>query len=256
VQAHRARGSGTPIGITLNLFPTYPLTQDPADVEAARGSEAYTNGWFLEPLYRGRYPADTVRRFETAGVPFDVVADGDLETIATATDFLGVNYYSPRRVRAAPDEFGWAVQPGAQSGAPVTAIGGEIHPPGLTDLLIDLERDYGPLPIYITENGMALEDEVAPDGAVHDAARIEFLEAHVDAAHRAIEHGVDLRGYFVWSFMDNFEWAMGYGPRLGLVFVDYATQRRIPKDSFAWMRSLALARRANEPGRRSVGEPA
>ena len=242
VEAHRERGSATSIGITLNLFATYPVTEDPADLEAARGSTAYTNGWYLDPLYRARYPDDTVRRLEAAGVDLGFVRDGDLATIATPTDFLGVNYYSPRRVRAAPDEFGWGVQPGSESGGPITAIGGEIYPQGLTDLLVDLHRDYGPLPIYVTENGMAREDVVAPDGGVHDQERIDFIAGHLDAAARAIDAGVDLRGWFVWSFMDNFEWAMGYEPRLGLVYVDYETQRRIPKDSFAWYRRLVTGR--------------
>jgi beta-glucosidase len=184
-----------------------------------------------------------VARFEAAGSPFDFVEAGDLPTIATESDFLGVNYYSPRRVFAAADEFGWAVQPGHESGRPTTTIGGEIYPDGLTELLLGLHRGYGPLPIYVTENGAAVEDRVAADGAVHDPDRIAFLEAHFEAARQAIEAGVDLRGYFVWSFMDNFEWAMGYGPRLGLVHVDYATQRRIPKDSFAFYRERIRATR-------------
>ncbi len=242
VRAHRAAGRTSPIGITLNLFPTYPLTDAAEDVVAAHGSESYTNGWFLEPLYRGAYPDDMVERFKGAGVTFDFVAEGDLETIAAPTDFLGVNYYSPRRVRAAPDEFGWAVQPGSESGGPITAIGGEIHPEGLTDLLVGIRDRHGAMPIYVTENGMAREDVVEPDGTVHDPERIAFIEAHLAAAGRAIDVGVDLRGWFVWSFMDNFEWAMGYGPRLGLVYVDYGTQRRIPKDSFAWYRHVIAGR--------------
>ena len=243
VEAHRASGRTTPIGITLNLFATYPVTDDPADIEAARGSEAYTNGWFLDPLYRGHYPVDTVRRFEDAGVAFTFIRDGDLATIAAPTDFLGVNYYSPRRVRAASDEFGWRVQPGSESGGPITTIGGEIHPRGLTDVLVGIERTYAPGPIYVTENGMAHEDVIAPDAGVHDDARIAFIAGHLEAARVAIAAGVDLRGWFVWSLMDNFEWAMGYGPRLGLVYVDYDTQERTPKDSYAWYRGV-VSRRA------------
>jgi beta-glucosidase len=243
VQAQRAAGVAGEIGITLNLFPTYPVTDTPEDRAAAQASEGYTNRWFLDPL-RGRgYPADTIARFERVGAEMDFVEEGDLATIAAPIDFLGVNYYSPRRVSASGEEFGWRVQPGAESGSPVTAIGGEIHPAGLTRLLLELRRDYGPLPLYVTENGCALEDVVGPDGRVHDPARIDFLERHFAAARQAVEQGVDLRGYFVWSLLDNFEWAMGYGPRLGLVYVDYATQRRIPKDSYHFYRDFIAGQR-------------
>jgi beta-glucosidase len=237
VHAFRSSGAGGQIGITLNLFPTYPVTDDSAAREAAAASAGYTNRWFLDPLFGRGYPADTMARFERAGAPIDFVADGDLAAIAASADFLGVNYYSPRRVAASGDEFGWRVEPGSASGRPTTAIDGEIYPDGLTDLLVGLHRDYGTLPIYVTENGAACRDVVSADGAVHDPDRIEFLERHFVAAARAIEAGVDLRGYFVWSLLDNFEWAMGYGPRLGLVYVDYGSQRRTPKDSFAYYRN-------------------
>ncbi len=246
VAAHRAVGRTTPIGITLNLFPTYPVHDTAEDRAAVAGSEAFTNGWYLDPLYRGSYPEDTVRRFAAAGVRFEgLVAPGDMDTIATPTDFLGVNYYSPRRVYAAPDEFGWAVQPGDRSGGPTTTIGGEILPAGLTDLLVGITRTYGRIPMYITENGAAIDDRIADDGAVHDPDRIAFITAHLGAARAAIEQGVDLRGYVYWSFMDNFEWAMGYGPRLGLVYVDYDTQRRIPKDSYDAYRRIVASNGAD-----------
>jgi beta-glucosidase len=243
VRTHRALGLAGEIGITLNLFPTYPVSDSVEDGEAAEASRGYTNRWFLDPLLRARYPLDAVARFERAGAAIDFVADGDLQEIAAPTDFLGVNYYSPRRVSASGEEFGWHVQPGSESGAPLTAIGGEVHPAGLTELLVGLQHDYGSLPIYVTENGMALQDEVGLDGGVHDPARIDFLERHFAAARQAIEQGVDLRGYFVWSLLDNFEWAMGYGPRLGLVYVDYATQRRIPKDSYHFYRDFIAGQR-------------
>ena len=243
VEAHRAAGVAGPIGITLNLFPTYPATDTPADRSAAKASEGYTNRWFLDPLLRAEYPADTVSRFEAAGAALDFVEDGDMQAIAAPIDFLGVNYYSPRRVAAAGEEFGWRVQPGPESGAPVTAIGGEVHPAGLTELLVGLRRDYGSVPLYVTENGCALHDTLGRDGRVHDPQRTDFLRGHFEAARAAIEQGVDLRGFFVWSLLDNFEWAMGYVPRLGLVYVDYETQRRIPKDSFGFYRDFIAASR-------------
>jgi beta-glucosidase len=250
VRAHRALGIAGQVGITLNLFRTYPVTDSEADRAAAVASAGYTNGWFLDPLYRAAYPAETLERFERAGARVDFIAPGDLAVIATPTDFLGVNYYSPRRVSAGGDEFGWVVQPAAESGGPTTAIGGEILPEALTELLVGLHQDYGPLRLYVTENGAALDDRIAPDGRVHDGARIDFLDRHFAAARRAIEQGVDLRGYFVWSLLDNFEWAMGYGPRLGIVYVDYPTQRRIPKDSFEYYRAVIGGNGA------TVGSPA
>jgi beta-glucosidase len=248
VGAHRSLGVAGGIGITLNLFPTYPVTQRDADREAAVASAGYTNGWFLDPLLRGTYPADTMARFERAGASFDHVAADDLVTIATPMDFLGVNYYSPRRVSAGGNEFGWQVQPASASSRPVTAIGGEIFPQALTELLVGLHREYGPIPLYVTENGAAVEDRLEADGRVHDPARIDFLERHFEAARQALDAGVDLRGYFVWSLMDNFEWAMGYGPRLGLVYVDYASQQRFPKDSYAFYRDVIAGRTTQRYG--------
>ncbi|MDP8905246.1 MAG: GH1 family beta-glucosidase [Chloroflexota bacterium] len=243
VRAHRALGVPAPIGITLNLFATYPVSDSDEDRAAVAASEGYTNRWFLDPIFRRQYPSDTAARFERAGAVIDFIEDGDLQAIAAPIDFLGVNYYSPRRVSASGEEFGWRVQPGSESGAPLTAIGGEIHPDGLTDLLTALQREYGNVPLYVTENGCALEDTVGRDGRVHDAQRIDFLEAHFEAARRAIQAGVDLRGYFVWSLLDNFEWAMGYTPRFGLVHVDFATQRRTRKDSFYFYRDFIAADR-------------
>ena len=241
VRAHRAAGVAGPIGITLNLFPTYPVSDTAEDRAAAEASAGYTNRWFLDPIFRAAYPADTARRFERAGAAIDFVADGDLETIGTPIDFLGVNYYSPRRVSASGEEFGWRVQPGPESGAPVTAIGGEIDPDALTDLLVGVRGDYGDIPLYVTENGCALVETVTPDGAVRDPERVDFLARHFAAARRAIELGVDLRGFFVWSLLDNFEWALGYTVRFGIVYVDFATQRRIPKDSYHYFRDFIRA---------------
>ena len=238
VEAYRETGLAAPIGITLNLFPTYPVGDSAEDRAAAEASLGYTNRWFLDPIFGRGYPADTVARFEGAGASMDYVERDDLATIATPIDFLGVNYYSPRRVSASGEEFGWRVQPGSESNGPLTAIGGEIQPSGLTDLLVALKRDYGDVPLYVTENGCALHDEPTPEGTVDDQQRILFLEGHFAAALGAIGTGVDVRGYFVWSLMDNFEWAEGYGPRFGLVYVDYASQKRIPKASFGWYRDF------------------
>ena len=205
-------------GITLSLFPTYPLRPG-VDDEVARLSDGYTNRWFLDPVLRGRYPEDTAAHFD-----WQVAAPQ-----GGRCDFIGVNYYHRRVIESTPgSDLGWKVHD--RTGAPTTDLGWEIVPDSLFDLLTRLHRDYQK-PIYITENGAVFEDVVSPDGSVHDPGRMDFLRRHFAAAHRALRAGVDLRGYFVWSFMDNFEWAFGYKPRFGIVRVDYETQKRTVKDS-------------------------
>jgi beta-glucosidase len=227
------------IGITLSLFPTYPRTDTEADRAAAVLSDGYTNRWYLDPVLKGEYPADLAAHFASMGADVeDFMLPGDLG--GPRADFIGANYYHRRLIHATPGEdLGWAVTD-RSPGMPTTDMGWEIVPFGLTDLLLRLKRDYDNVPVYITENGAVYDDEVSPDGRVHDPARVDFLHKHVVAAHRAIEEGANLHGYFAWSFMDNFEWAFGYTKRFGLVYVDYATQRRIPKDSaYFWQKVAA-----------------
>jgi beta-glucosidase len=241
-QAIRAGRSGR-VGISLNLTPCPPASADEADVEAARRADAYYNRQFLEPLFRGRYPEDHWETFRSAS-DFEFVRDGDLDVISNSLDFLGVNYYTRLTVAAAP-----AQSDGSQSrsfpseleakvvpapGVASTALGWAIEPDGLTELLTRIRDEYTAVPLYVTENGAAYHDYVNPEGTVDDPERVQFLEAHVRAAHKAIEAGVDLRGYFVWTLMDNFEWTQGYLARFGLAYVDYRTQTRIPKRSASW----------------------
>ena len=249
VQELRARGAEQ-LGITLNLTNAVPADpDDPADLDAARRIDALWNRAFLEPLLRGRYPEDFLH--DVAGHDFDpLVRDGDLELIAQPLDFLGVNHYHDDCVSGRPlppdeppalrptDKPGGSPFVGSEfvsfpsRGLPRTAMGWEVNPDGLRILLTRLTRDYPELPpLYVTENGSAYDDEVTPDGAVHDADRVAYLRAHVDAVAAAIAEGADVRGYFAWSLLDNFEWAWGYGKRFGIVHVDYATQERTIKDS-------------------------
>ena len=231
VQAYRATGQDGKIGITLSLFPTYPMTGSEADQEAARLSDGYTNRWFLDPTLRGMYPADTLALFEQKVGPFDFVKPGDMALIGGPMDFVGANYYHRRVIESAPgNDLGWIVHD-RLPGFPVTDMNWEIYPQGLTDLLLRLKADYNNVPVFITENGAVYDDEVGPDGQVHDEGRVNFLRKHFTAAHKAIEAGANLQGYFVWSFMDNFEWAFGYTKRFGIVHVNYETQQRTPKDS-------------------------
>jgi beta-glucosidase len=229
------------IGIALNLFPHYAATDDPADAEAAHGSDGYTNRWFLDPLYDRGYPPDMVERWERLVGPLDFIRDGDLATIAAPTTYLGVNYYAPRVVEAAPDEQpwpwrvvvpdSWPTTAGFTGGVVSTEAGTPIFPRGLADLLARVHRDYGPR-IMVTENGAVFPEPL------HDERRIEFIRGHVDALHDAMREGVDVLGYMHWSLMDNFEWKLGYAQRFGLVHVDYTTQERTIKDSGRYYRDV------------------
>jgi beta-glucosidase len=246
------------LGITLNLAPTRPASNSDADAEAALRVDGYANRWFLGPLFKGTYPKDLADLFHPVTGDSHVHA-GDLETIATPIDFLGVNYYFCHTVA---DSHG-APQPGTapfgpavlravgrpDPAVPVTGRGWPVQPDGLTEILVRLRHEYGPVPIYLTENGAAFHDYVDPDGAVKDPERVDYLESHLKAAHAAISAGVDLRGYFCWTFTDNFEWAAGYSQRFGLIWVDFKTQERILKTSASWYAEVAR-RNGLEIGRR------
>jgi beta-glucosidase len=231
------------VGITLNLQPVRPASDDPADVLVAHLTDLQMNALYLDPIFGRGYPAELVRRYRGTS-DFGFVRDGDLDTIACPLDFLGVNYYRVHTVtadRGAADRA--AELPGSLGarsipppGTPVTAMGWPIEPSGLFELLVGLHRDYRPPKLFVTENGAAFDDVVAPDGRVHDERRIAFLHDHAVAAHAAILEGAPLAGFFVWSLLDNFEWAKGYSKRFGLVHVDFSTQTRTPKASALWFR--------------------
>ncbi len=252
-QAMRAAGSGRLVGTTINLYPVSPATATSEDLDAARRIDGLQNRLFLDPLLLGRYPDDVVDDL-AAVTDFSHVRDGDLALISQPLDLLGVNYYNRHVVTGraggvdgTPSPYVGSEHVGfVSNGRPVTAMGWEIDGSGLFDLLVRLSREYPAVPLYVTENGAAFDDVVAEDGAVHDPDRIAYLDEHLRAAHAAIRAGVDLRGYFAWSLMDNFEWAHGYSRRFGLVYVDYATQRRIPKDSARWYRAV-IRRNALSP---------
>ena len=238
VRAFRDTGRGQRIGIVLNLMPTYPAGDSEADRDAAHLSDGYTNRWFLDPVLRGSYPADMIELYEGIVVTLDFIEEGDLTVIASPTDLLGVNYYNWRLIAAGQDrELPWVVAPAADD-IPRSDGGWEIVPDRLTDLLVRLRDDYGDFPLAITENGAIYNDEPGADGRVHDLRRSRFIRDHLAAAHRAIERGVRLEGYFHWSLMDNFEWAEGYWPRFGLVHVDWSTLRRTVKDSGRYYASI------------------
>ena len=241
--AVEAYGGGAGIGIALNLCPHYAATSKPDDVQVTHASDGYVNRWFLDPLYRASYPDDMRARYEAIVGPLDFVRDGDLETIARPTGYLGVNYYAPRFMQAAPGDAPWPWRVVVPDEVPTTAgfTGGIAHteagtpivPRGLTDLLLRVRDDYGAPPIMVTENGAVYPDRV------HDERRIDFIREHVAALHDAIEAGVPVVGYCHWSLLDNFEWKLGYAQRFGLVHVDYETQERTVKDSGRYYAQIA-----------------
>ena len=228
--------AGTPIGISLDVHPIRPAGDDVLD--AAAVVDAEVNRIFLEPVLHGSYPA--AARADLLPPP-ELIESGDMRAICAPVDFLGVNYYSPHYVRLGDwddlrqGESPLADHPGVVNylppELPQTVMGWIIEPDGLYDTLRALGREAPGLPLYITENGCACDDYVTPDGHVNDFERVDYLRGHLDAAWRAIQDGVNLSGYFHWSLMDNFEWARGYQRRFGLYFVDFATQRRLPKRS-------------------------
>jgi beta-glucosidase len=235
------RDAGRPgrIGITLDLTVAKPASNSPEDEAAAHRLDGHHNRWFLDPILRGAYPYDMLEWYEQRVGPFDAFQAGDLETIAQPLDFLGVNFYRPNVVRADNSSI-LGLQEAEQDGER-TAMGWPIVPEALTELLLSLRRDYGELPLLITENGAAFDDRLDGGVVVEDPRRVEFLRGHVAAVQRAQEQGVDVRGYYVWSLLDNFEWESGYAKRFGIVYIDYPTQRRIPKRSALWYRDLIAA---------------
>jgi beta-glucosidase len=246
------------LSVTLNLHEVRPLSESLADGEAARRIDAVGNRIFTGPILRGTYPDDLLADPAHLLDWDELLHQGDLAAISAPIDLLGVNYYTPTLVSSRLGTDGR----GAGSGAATrndghgrsehspwpgsedvvfhlppgerTAMNWSIDPSGMYDLLTRIHREHPGLPLLVTENGAAFDDYVNPEGEVRDPERIAYLRSHLAAVHSALSAGVDVRGYFLWSLMDNFEWAYGYGKRFGAVYVDYATQRRIPKSSAHW----------------------
>jgi beta-glucosidase len=240
------RSDGLEVGITLNLSPKYPASDSPADLAATRWEDGFGNRLYLDPLIKGGYPADIADKLAELGCPLPVL-DGDLEMIAQPLDVLGVNYYSSHVVEAAPSgQNGWPASRNVRRDLPRTAMDWEVAPEGLTDLLLRLERDYPGPAWYITENGAAYADVPDDNGYVDDADRADYLRTHIDAALKARDLGVNLRGYFAWSLLDNFEWSFGYDRRFGIVRVDYDTLKRTPKRSARYYAERIAAEKAAE----------
>jgi beta-glucosidase len=231
----RQNSADSQVGITLNLTPADPASPKPNDLEAAARFDGFLNRWYLDPLFRGHYPADML---ELYGPHAPEIRPGDMQRIQAPIDFLGINYYSREVVAEGMSNPYIRTEKQTPEGE-YTAYGWEVYPQGLYNMLKRVYRDYNPPAIYVTENGAAYDDELTPDGQVHDERRSAYLKAHFEAAARALEEGVPLKGYFVWSLLDNFEWAEGYSRRFGITYVDYTTQRRIIKDSGRYFAEVA-----------------
>jgi beta-glucosidase len=235
----RAGSSQARVGITIDLVRFHPATDSAEDAAAVVEADAFRNRFILDPVLRGEYPAAVLGRY--TNVLQRVVQEEDLRTISAALDFLGVNYYTRNVVRAAPR--GSLPEVVRVEGAEHTEMGWEVFPEGLHETLVRLRDEYDVPPLYVTENGAAFADRMV-DGVVDDPRRVAYVEGHIGAIERAIADGVDVRGYFLWSLLDNFEWALGYSRRFGIVYVDFETQERVPKASYRWYRDFIAAQRA------------
>jgi beta-glucosidase len=243
----RANSRSAEVGITLNLCPAVPASPSPEDHDASRHFDGYFNRWFLDPLYHQSYPSDMVSDYVDLGyldpAKLKFVQPNDMSAIATPTDFLGVNYYNRAIVRSdrIPEEKNHPRAVMFGTDAEITEMGWEVYPDGLFQILARVAFEYGVTKIYVTENGASYSDGPDEHGRIADGRRLRFVRDHLLQAHRAIDLGVPLAGYFVWSLLDNFEWERGYGQRFGITWVDYATQQRTPKESALWYRQVIEA---------------
>ena len=235
MEAYRDMGLPQKIGITLNLSPYYPASEKPEDLKALQRADGFQNRIYLDPVFKGKYPEDLT---DALAVIEPLIQPGDMELISKPIDFLGINYYTRGIIGA--DKDGNVVHHRGEN--PHTAMDWEVYPEGIYDLLQRVHKDYGPIPLQITENGAAYEDTVV-DGKVEDEERRSYLERHFAQCLRAIEDGVPLEAYFVWSLLDNFEWAWGYDRRFGIIYVDFATQERIMKRSALWFKDFLRTQR-------------
>jgi beta-glucosidase len=232
LEALRSTNASWELGTTLNVHRGVPADDSKASTIMTERHNDLWNGCFLEPLLSGAYPGRVLPELE----PF--IHRDDLKSIRQQIDFLGINHYSQGYIRANPDASIGYEHAAPPAHLPKTSFGWEINPDEFRDLLVDLHERYQCPPIYITENGAYFDDVLSEDGKVHDTKRVEFLDSYIKAMQEARQRGVDIRGYFVWSLLDNFEWAGGYRPTFGLVKVNFSTQKRIPKDSYFWYRDF------------------
>jgi len=241
VAAYRSIGKGQ-IGIVVNLEPKYAASESEQDRAAVARADAYMNRQYLDPIFFGSYPPELAQLYGEAWPAFP---ESDFSEIRRPVDFLGINYYTRGLTRANDRVMIERAERVRNPRAAYTETGWEVFPQGLTDILLWVRERYGKLPLYITENGAAFYDPPTADGTVSDPLRVDYLQKHLRAAREAMRGGVDLRGYFVWSLLDNFEWALGYAKRFGIIHVDFETQKRTLKASAEFYRDVVRTRGAN-----------
>ena len=242
IRAYRARGRHQ-IGLVVNLEPKYPASEKPEDLAATARADAHMNRQYLDPVFFGRYPEELREIFGEAWPDFPAA---EIEEIRERIDFLGVNYYTRSVTRDDPSALPVRARPVRQRRHAYTMTHWEVYPPGLTDILLWVKERYGGVPLYVTENGAAFYDPPEASGpTLEDPLRVAYFQGHLRSAARALEQGVNLRGYFAWSLLDNFEWNHGFSKRFGIVHVDYETQRRTPKASARFYAEVIRTRGAN-----------
>lgn len=239
VQAYKKLNSKDgKIGIVLDLHPVVPATDSKEDYRASILVDGYQNRWFLDPVLKGKYPEDILKLYTEKLIAPDIMP-GDMEIISNnPMDYLGINYYFRKVVKKSEENMFFKFSEVKPKGSEYTEMNWEIYPKGLYDFLIRIKNEYNNPHIYITENGAAFKDDKIVNGIVEDDKRVDFLRQHFEQAHRAIKDGVKLDGYYVWSLMDNFEWARGYSKRFGLIFIDYKSLKRIWKKSALWYKDV------------------
>ncbi len=218
------------IGITLNHAPVVANSNSVEDKLAANNYDGWMNRWFLDPIFKKTYPLDMINLYHNQMGTLDFIHEGDMETIGVPIDFFGINYYHASKVKYNPNNP--LLFEDVDLGVKKTAMGWPVVPAGLDTLISRIRNDYTELPIYITENGAAFDDVVEEDGSIRDKDRVEYIEDHIRTVAHMNQKGLNIAGYYLWSFMDNFEWAFGYDRRFGIVHIDFETLKRTPKSSF------------------------
>lgn len=234
VEHFRKSGMEGEIGITLNLMGRLPYSQKPEDIAAAKRADGYLNRWFAQPIMQGSYPEDMLKCYKEKGVVLPLMKEEELALIGQKLDFVGLNYYNDFYV--VEDKTKWPLNFAIQNppNIPVTDRDWPITEDGMADMLLRMKNEFGMDRILVTENGASYHDVLTLEGRVEDGNRKDYLKRHLLAMHKAMEAGVKVEGYFLWSLYDNFEWSFGYGSRFGIVFVDFATQQRVVKESGHW----------------------
>ena len=233
------------IGITLNLMPRHPYSDTLEDRLATQYSDGYLNRWFIDPLVNKKYPEDMIELFKRKGIKVPDFKAEVMELIGQPVDFLGLNYYNDQFIKSDTDCWPLESSGVLAKGVQITDRGWPITEDGLEEMLVRLKEEYHVDKIYITENGASFNDIVTLEHTVEDVGRKDYIKRHLRATHRAIQRGVNVKGYFAWSLLDNFEWSFGYGSRFGIVYVDFETQERIVKESGKWFATCVRDNKVN-----------